>query len=373
MNFSSLLVAGFISILGMVASRDRYGVRLTISNKSIDIPIDPDTDFESRCMFPYRIDSQMCLAYLNENENEIQFYDLNSGRLKRKIAVDDEDGTIGSIYGFLIVSPDSIYVSSSDSRIYLVDGNGNVLDRIDYTRVPIEGRAAGRADVGSARHIEMVKRGDKLIVFTGIRGDWLTVDQPYLDYQYLEMEIGLKDHSLKLLPMTYPKDYIARGLKPFEVSREYVDGTFIYSFAADHRLYVTRDHQSVTSIPARSDYIKSFPSLEKDMNWFSYRRYTEQNSFYGSLYYDQYRKVYYRFCDLGSNLMNIEGYRQHQSIIILDSGLRKIGETKLPDRTFNTTNCFIGPEGLYVSINTPYNSKMDRGKLSFALLELVEN
>lgn len=350
-----------------------YKATLVVTDRVLEIPIGNNTAFETRCMFPYTEDGRLLLTYLNEGENEIHFYDLQAHRLLKNIRLDFEgDNGVGAIYGFHVCNPDSIYVASSNDRIYLVNGHGEIRNSIDYTHSPIDGRAAGRADVGTERHLEIVERNNKLIVYTGLRGDWLTVDKQYLNYQYLELEIDPGNNSLRLLPMTYPKDYIDHGLKPFEASREYVNGKFVYSFASDHHIYITADHRSIVRKPAKSDFIGGFPALTKDMNPFSYRRYLEQNSFYRSIVYDRYRKVYYRFCDLASNLMNIEGYRQHQSIIILDSDFNKIGEVRLPDRKFNTTNYFVGPDGLYLSNNTPYNSNFDKGKLSFTLLRLEE-
>lgn len=375
MSFSGILLLALgVYFQGGFQHTEPYKTRLIVTGQLLEIPIDENTAFETPCMFPYTENGRSLLTYLNEGENEIHFYDLQSRRLIKKIALDyDGDNGVGTAYAFHVCNPDSIYIASANDHIYLINGQGEIRYSIDYTHSPIDGRAAGKADVGSARHIEIVERNNKLIVYTGLRGDWLTVDRQYLNYQYLELEIDPRDNSMKLLPMTYPTDYIDRGLKPFEASREYVNGKFIYSFAADHHIYITADHQSIIKKLAKSDFIREFPALTKDMNPFSYRRYIEQNSFYGSLVYDPYRKVYYRFCDLASNLMNIEGYRQHQSIIILDSDFNKIGEVRLPDRKFNTTNYFVGIEGLYLSNNTPYNPHLDKGKLSFTLLKLEGN
>ena len=84
---------------------------------------------------------------------------------------------------------------------------------------------------------------------------------------------------------------------------------------------------------------------------------------YGSILYDPYRKVYYRFAFGGreeevpmNKVLDELLYPKIQSIIVLDSNFKKIDELILPQNKYVLKLSFIKEDGLYVST---YNPKSD--------------
>lgn len=354
-----------------------YTSTLEITSNKLEISIDNRTSFQSGCIRSFQEANTSYLVFLNHKEDEIQFYDLEKRKLSHRVGL-QADGPIGvnkSIFSFQIVSLDSIYVTAFDRKLYLINRLGKVLNSIDYINQNV-GMPVGTINLSSSLYNNLVFRNNKIVAFTGPVGDITSFDQAYLDHQYVELSMDPQGVEFEMLPMTYPKDYVKDGIKSFEVSREYVDNKFIYSFSADHNLYVTSDFKIINKKFAASEYFKEIQSLPKDMDISKYKEHLIDNFSYRSIVYDKYRKVYYRFCNLsyevseGDNLDELLQNRPRQSIIILDKELNKIGETLLPEKTFKADNFFIAKEGLYLSNNSIYNSKLNKNLLSFTLLKL---
>ncbi len=65
-------------------------------------------------------------------------------------------------------------------------------------------------------------------------------------------------------------------------------------------------------------------------------------------------------------------YPLNFSIIVFDENLNIIGETQMPDNTYNRMLMFVAPEGLYISTNHIKNPDFDEDYLKFELFELKE-
>jgi len=354
--------------------KKEYPSNLIITDQKIEISIDDSTRNTSNCLFPYIDDNKRYLAYLNQTKNEIHFYDIDRGIILKKIKLnrDGPDG-VGLIYGFEVVSLDSIYIASSNRILYLIDGKAKILNQIKY--MTPENPRIGMIQLFSVLNTRLVFNENRIIAYTGLVGDWMKMDQNFLNNQYIEIEINSTLDSLKQIKMTYPSDYLQKGPKPMDASRVFSGNHFVYSFAADPYIYITNDHKSITKKIAKSDYIGEVSPFPQDIDIAKYEQYVLETGLYGSIVYDNFRDIYYRFCDIGVSAESVENInksvrnRTKQSIIILDRKFNKIGETLLPEKRFKLNNFFVLKEGLYVSNNTPYNMEMDENKLSFSLFK----
>ncbi|MCF0159402.1 MAG: DUF4221 family protein, partial [Bacteroidaceae bacterium] len=150
----------------------------------------------------------------------------------------------------------------------------------------------------------------------------------------------------------------------------------VYAFWLDEHLYkYDIETQKVTKKKVSSRYIPDDESLDP-----AKRLDSQENDFkemceipfYKFIYYDKYRKVYYRFalpattCE--DNVAFVDFFqagRNTSSIMVLDEDLNILGETLLPENRFNTTMLFINKDGLWISCNHYLNPGYDEENLQF--------
>lgn len=103
--------------------------------------------------------------------------------------------------------------------------------------------------------------------------------------------------------------------------------------------------------PEKRDFSQEYSATEKIKYW-------ENNMLFRSLYYDKYRKLYYRVLDMGT-CRNKESFMKQKSdwvLIVADSELNKKYEVFFDGDDYRAV-IFIGKEGVYV--RTTKNKTMD--------------
>ncbi len=103
--------------------------------------------------------------------------------------------------------------------------------------------------------------------------------------------------------------------------------------------------------PEKRDFSQEYSATEKIKYW-------ENNMLFRELYYDKYRKLYYRVLDMGT-CRNKESFMKQKSdwvLIVADSELNKKYEVFFDGDDYRTV-IFIGKEGVYV--RTTKNKTMD--------------
>jgi hypothetical protein len=366
-------------------------VTLIPSGQIVKIPIDSNTTLDCMSMFYYkdRDTGEEYLTYLNSYKNEVQFYNLKSQKLEHKVtcALEGPDG-VGEISGFRVISRDSIYLTSRWS-IFLVNSNGNIMDKIDYSKgtfiednAPLN-KVMPSPYISSSRvYTPLVVKDNKLYITQA-----LTYNAPYLPKIQMAPSLNskvclvIKKNGLKeFLPMEHPLANV-EGLSNKHFSREFDGNNFVYSFFEDPDVYVTKDHVHVVKYSVHSRFIDKIVHL-KNKSMSSFEKYNVdyiKDAYYFNLIYDKYRKIYYRFVKLpdkykeGDDLMRLVKYPQNFSIIVLNKDFQVIGETKLPTATYEYKNFFVAEKGLYLSINHIDNPNLDIDHLQFELIKVQYN
>lgn len=117
----------------------------------------------------------------------------------------------------------------------------------------------------------------------------------------------------------------------------------------------------ITSINSFS-WDKTDHKLDEETKYF-----VEQDS-YANIFYDCYRDVYYRFAEKGQTYKRKYGWHKTVSVIIFNSSMDIIGETKLPDGLANYRyGTFVNEAGL----NIPYTKNED--VIFYKVFTLCEN
>ena len=137
----------------------------------------------------------------------------------------------------------------------------------------------------------------------------------------------------------------------------------------------TPGHNSIQKVPAKSKYFEHVQlpdELTASPEDFC------KNAWHSNLFYDPYRKVYYRIACPPSTLDKdirplelIQFGRKNFSILILDKDFRILGETLFPDNSYNPQIMFVRPEGLYISDSHYLNPRFNDDILSFRKYELA--
>lgn len=362
----------------------RSEVKLVPSGQIKKIPIDDNTSIDCLSMFYYRDEKSKkeYLTYLNSYKNEIQFYDLKSQELEKKVLIaKDGPNGIGKVSGFKVITQDSIYITSSGYTIHLVNSKGEIINKYSYKKTFNGGFPSQFMSI-SRVYQPLVIKHEKLYI-----PQMLIFEESFLpkvqNSPSPNAQICLvadKSGHNEYLPMRHPLAKEA-GLDNIMYSREFDGNNFVYSFFSDPNIYVTNDHINVDKYFTPSRYIKeikyvkykSMPSIQKVMSDFA------SSSSYQNIVYDPYRKLYYRFVKLPDNyekeddIKRLVKYPQNFSIIVMDNAINVIGETKLPSKTYEYTNFFVSEDGLYLSINHIDNPKIDINHLQFELIKVQHN
>ncbi len=357
-------------------SKPNYYKTLEKSSKTIRLPIDDETSNIS-IHFSYFDPDSVWFFNLNQINNEIQMFNLNTQTLHARFQFEQEgDNGVGKIFGFHIHNLDSIFLfPASAGQIILTDTSKVIKSKIIY-EVPVGLTSA--FVLSSHYYSPPTVMKDKLIVKTHVAGDHRQVTDNELSSKNLGYIIDLFTGKVNLLPHFYPKGYLSEGVRHFGYSFAVIGSKIVYSFFADHNLYYADlEASKLMKKNAPSRYLNGeFENYPLDGDRIDRYKYFFSSPHYESLMYDKYRKVFYRFCypkvelEDQSEIMNAKFYPNSFSILILDSELNIIGETKFEDEKFLTNNAFVAREGIYISTNHTDNPKNEEDYLQFQLFEL---
>jgi hypothetical protein len=105
-------------------------------------------------------------------------------------------------------------------------------------------------------------------------------------------------------------------------------------------------------------------------------QYNLASSRYGSLLYDSFRNVYYRFAFptlpevTEEDLRNLRTAPGPFVVMVFDENLNLLTEKLFEAGTYLPDNSFVGEKGLYLSINHPDNPQNKEDQMVFELFEL---
>ena len=162
--------------------------------------------------------------------------------------------------------------------------------------------------------------------------------------------------SIGQWPEHYKTESYSDGT-PERIALTSKDGVkIIYSYKADHHLYISNEKGSVKKRTARSSYIDHFdPYPEDSSNNIAYRmRYLQTTPQYRKILYNSQRKEYYRVALHRTNYIDKEtnrkkrGFDQPWSIIVLDSTFEKIDEVKFDPDEYRAGPLLMTSEGLWI-------------------------
>lgn len=323
------------------------------------------------------------LTYQNNDEPEIYVYDIETQKLVKTIRYSKEgpDGIGPKAGGYFMKDWNEIYLPNLYTpEISVIDSAGHKLQKIvlsdfdtAYPYIPTR----------SVTFNPFVYQEGKLYCPQLVNP---RLGEKAIDDSPVEFVLELSKHNAEILPMRYPNTVTAKYGMPSlgietRVSRCSNEEVFVYSFSFDENLYVTdHNHKNITKVKAKSNYIDKISLPESVPTEFdlAVRKMCEL-PFYGSIIYDKYRDVYYRFVYPVADFEEPENFadlwqsgRKGFSVMILDKQFQVIGETLFPDNEYVSTLFFINETGLFIGNNHYKSPQFNENILSFRCFKLIE-
>ena len=323
---------------------------LSLSLDSITAPTSPTLQHIIR-------EGREMLAFWNNNDKSIIYFDLESGQVIDKQFFETSGPNAVFATNFLIHSVDSIFMTDAVQSTYLVNSKSVVLEKY-----PVEDTYELKNSPGpyvwTGSPMTYVD-GD--IYFQGYIGG--IFDQPNM------AKLNLKAKEIDYFsgyPEFYKKGYWRGGYEYMSYAYNPIRNLFVYSFVADHYVRVQskndlKSHNAYFGGTADFQFLKpprgkmGDPGGEKDE-----RKFKLQPSF-GLIHYDRFNDLYYRFAydaltesDLDSG-DPLRSTIKPSRIIVLNSDFVKVGEHTLPRFKYNPKMSFTGKKGLYVMVKNEDN------------------
>ncbi|MEM8524751.1 MAG: DUF4221 family protein [Bacteroidota bacterium] len=380
-----LLLFTFIS-LKCSTTTDYIELPTEIANKNIDYSIErfsidiSDTLAYKYYDFFYDSDSTTSLAICNDHTKRIELYSISNKRLIRSASYDSislETEKYGKING--------IYMHSIDSLILMQKQRISVL--VDFKVV-------------HSREINPELTSDKLpdnlfynLWESNIYYD--PADKSLLTMTYcanckihketyytapIEGSISLENKNMdKLSSVHYPSIYLGKEYYGFcnQIYKAINQNKSIHSFPIDPNIYVfDRKNNITTSFGGRSKFHKmEVAPLSKKFKYNSEEKLNHMYEMphYGSIYYDPFRELYYRFFLKGMPIKNKDGtYNtwgdKEKVLMVFNSTFELVKEIDLGRHTYTNTGTFVGPKGLYLSTGHYKNKEKKEMALEYDII-----
>jgi hypothetical protein len=388
----------FSALLLLTGCSDKQNSQATYSlvatDKRISFNVGPDLADATylSSVYIYTDDNgKEYLTFQNIGEPEIYIYGVNDGELYRKYTFEPEGNNgVGSLGGYLMKSPNEIYMMSTSLReIIQTDGN-KITKRMRYIDMPRLHDDMPLPTMGYAWTFvqeEMFFIGDSLYIAQSLNHEY---DNPAMQSP-VKIIIDTAKREIQPFNFTYSidisaADYFARNSNGFSFNlSHFFDGkNILLSFADREEIYVTDVSGTlIRTVPAKSRYINNVKTFRPSKDFASmpeFLKYECEHPFYGSIIYDKYREVYYRIAYPPTEMENDVNYldawrfgRKEFSVIIMDKEFNIIGETVFKDYSYSSRMLLVTKEGLYAYDNVFIKPDYNEDALSFRLLKLEKD
>lgn len=348
----------------------------------LSFQLDDDTRQPQFALWTFEDNGSEYLSFDNRGK-EILFYKITSGELVKKVCFEKEgaNGIGGSLDSYSILDFNHIYIPAQNGLIYVSDTSAVINQRIDYSKTD-EGSHLTYFNIQSFIYNPLYFVEGKLYIPQPPNP---SLEGEFLSKSPVSAVIDTANHSIKALPLNYLPTVSAKdvmySMGGLAVSRCYDGENFLYSFYESDTVYkASADHKIIEKYSLKSKYIDKV-EVTVNRDWDLDRRIKQlcEQSAYGNLIYDKYRKVYYRFVYPKTELEDRENYmnilhsgKKSLAIMIIDEKMNVIGETRLPDYTYNPNIFFIRKDGLYLSVSHIKRLDYDDNMLRFQRLELIK-
>lgn len=317
------------------------------------------------------------LAVENEHKEQIEVFNLKTNEFIKTIKPQREgpNGIGSRLFGFDIVNFDTIIITTSGrgETFFIIDSSVRIKNKIDFEISYKPYLPIGQlwSSYGRTSNYD----GEKLILSNVSRAtdeDFKQIHNCSIGYYYIFKTNETQDYPLNHPDKSKQKDEILNSEGAIIVNGDKV----VLSYPMGHQVFVSEKNGDWETYNLKSKYLKNaFSDAYADDVLESMTKYVK-SSCYLALVYDKYRKVYYRFVYPGidvtrqDDVMKLGEFRRVFSVMIIDEDFNVLGETLMPENTYNSNMFFINEAGLWISTNHPENPDFDEDAINFQLFTL---
>lgn len=363
-----------------------------VGSDTLAFSLDAFTYYNSKAIFQFENNGKEYLFFQNDRDRgkpRLLIFDIEEQNIFKSVPLYEEGPNgVAAISGGWPLDMNHFLVTTRSPYCYMVDGAGNILDKIKIWNYDKE--AKGKMFENYCTSIFYSYYSSPAI----IRDSLLYFDQADVGYPrkpedwksismfaYADLHSGEVAKSALRYPSIFreEEEFAVKSYDP-EFSYAYTGKNVAMSFYQYDSIFVSSDFKHLRAYNAKSRY---FPSIRpqlyntyKDLLVWLQEEYLKPQ--YHHLLYDKYRDVFYRFALQPyqfpkGKLPTGEASGQEFSIIVLNNKYEIIGETRFPGNTYHYRMCFVGKKGLYLSLNNQENPCFDEDKLMFRCFILQEN
>lgn len=351
----------------------------------ISFPLDHESAYEPAMIQYVESEGEELLYVQNNFINGINIYSLTKEELNKKIRIPKEGpNSVWYLQGFTVLNKDSIYVFGRGTltQTLLLNSAGETISSLDFSEEVAE-------RVGIINHISTTYAPtiyhDKKLYFTV----WPDVDlgdpKNINNSHSFELAYDFRSKELKQEPIHFPKLYHNKIWSIYNFGHSRTKGhrdLFVYSWNISDSILITnfKDHWQWHNAKADGfkDKAKPFQKQPSLGDGTEIAQAIEHDS-YPRLWYDAYRKVYYRIGlkAIEYNKNKHKGYKasnfQPITLIVLNEKFEKVAETRIEDKVYSWRQCFVGKKGLYIPESHPENPHLKEDEINFSVFALEKN
>ncbi len=337
--------------------------------------LDKFTPFEDNCVKIYEDLDTGSFIISNFQLGSIDFYDRESGRLKRRIEVTREPSLgISRIGGICPIGGDRFLVIAAFLPIksIVLDTLGNLIDDSPIDLIGETASLVFNVTSSNSTIADMTSKGD--YIFTCFQLFDANKDPNSIQDFGFNYKYSPNTDYFRKLPVHYPREYGGKNVPDVMT----VPST-TYNRSAD-LLVVTWPGldkiQVVNAVTEQSRWVTPSgggwsPNLDQSgtQSESSDIRSTRLGGYY-NIHYDKINNVYYRIFlkpeDFGKDLdENANHLTSEIGIQIMDQEFKVVGYVNLPAKTYDIYRSFTYEGYFYISRSNVYNSDFDEDKLVF--------
>lgn len=368
----------------MVACQPNKGIEDVVSDKrwpltiakvsELTLDIDQETSNAIYLAQFYPGDSTDYLFLLNKYINGCNYFDLESGRQLGRISLPREGpGSVREVSGFSVVNLDSILMVARGtiSRSIYTNLSGD-----HYPLYPFfEARSMGIDNPVAVSAAPVVLEGHRVhYVRYPLQQSVqeLTANRQLFKWECVYDTLA---KTIQELPIHLPEVYQGKRLNAWFIMLSRVKGHadyWVYNWPIKNNLFVRQGdsyslHEKELAYP---NAIKRVIPMAGVLSRADIRQVVENKS-YIRLFYDPFRKLYYRFASLPITFdpaKHRDYYAfdyQALELSVIDTAFQIVHVSQLPPETYNVFGCFVGPRGLYIPRNNVFNPELTENEIVY--------
>lgn len=365
-----------------IKNADRSGSYLV---GTLNLPLDSVGNYEFYWVQYIDGENEGSLAVLNKVFNSLDFYDLDTETLEKRIRL-DTDEKFGKFQpsGFYYHNADSIFVYphyTFDGTL-MINAKGDMVNKISAP-IPEQSENQHALNHISSPSSPSVYLNGKIHagIASLLSSSWHSGLSP--DFK-TNMTLDPFTGEIRFVQhLTYPEAYLGKATTDHHsfLCRVLVENRYwIHSYPLmDSVLLYDTAYRYLGAKYAGSAFFEGFVELKRGTPHTEQYQYVIQNSSYARILYDRYRNLFYRVVLIGRKLDpsrdtdSRDNSRNHFAVAVFDENFQKIKEVVFPPEKYFHYAAFVGKKGLYIpKINKDY-VELSEDLVSYGIFDFTED